>query len=84
MTEEENEALKRLENTTKIIEGSSKQLDEELKQVDKCFDVLLSKAKPEDRAKAERIAKQANVLLAKLKAGADVNDIVKQINNLAQ
>lgn len=80
---EEEKALNRFKESTKIVEDSSKLLDAELKRVDNCFNMMVDKASPEEKAKAQEIVKKANALLAKLKKGANVNDIVQQINNLA-
>ena len=79
---EQEQALNRFKETTKILEESGKQLNDELKQVDKCFGMLVDEADPNDKAKALYVANKAKALLAKLKAGGNVNDIVKQLNNL--
>lgn len=81
--ERTNEALKQIKQSTKILKDSEKKLEDELKQVDSCFNMLIEQASPQDRVKAAQTVNKVQSLLTKLKQGADVNDIVKQINNLA-
>ena len=83
MTEEDKQSIERLNKSSKSIEDSSKQLEHELKQVNTAFDTIILNASPEDKAKAIATKNQANALLAKLKAGGNVNDIIKQLTNLA-
>jgi hypothetical protein len=80
---EEQKALNRFDESTKILKDSSKQLDKEMEQVDSCFNMMVDQASPKDKARAIETVRKAKALLAKLKKGANVNDIVKQLNNLA-
>lgn len=76
-------ALDQIKQSTKILDDSKEALEKELKQVDSCFNMLIEQASPQDRAKAAQVVQKVKALHLKLKQGADVNDIVKQINNLA-
>ena len=81
--EEQNAAVDRFKESTKLLDAAQEELGKQLKQADKCFDILIDQAQPEEKAKAQQIVNKVNNLLAKLKGGGDVNDIVKQIKDLA-
>jgi len=83
MTEEEKQSIERLNKSSKSIEDSSKELDMELKKVNLAFDVIISNASLEDRGKAIATKNEANFLLAKLRAGGNSSEIIKQITNLS-
>jgi len=79
----ESEALKNIKQSTKNLEDSQEKFKQEMEQVDNCFNMLINQAAPKDKAKAVQTVSKVNDLLAKLKQGGDVNDIVKQIKNLS-
>lgn len=81
--EEQQAALDRIKESTKVINSASELLEEQMKHVDNCFNFLVDSAEPQDKAQATQTVIKVNALIAKLKQGGDVNDIVKQIKDLA-
>ena len=80
--EQLSKSIEYLRESTKIFNDSSKQLDKELADADKCFNAMVDMVKPEDQQKALKTVQQVKTLLAKIKQGGNVDEIVKQIKDL--
>lgn len=82
-TEREQKLIEQLETNTKLLNQAQNSLDIEMKKADKTFAMVIDMSKPEEKAKALLIKQKVDTLLAKLKAGGDQTEIIKQLNALA-
>jgi len=68
--------------STDRITKSREELDKKITEAHDTIWKTVEAAGPEHQQALSNVALKANNLLAQLKAGADVNDIVKQLKNL--
>ena len=74
-SEEEQKVIDNLNFTTNAMNEAKAQLE----SVDKAFNDIVANARPEDQQKAAMTVNKVKQLLAKAKAGGNIDDIVKEI-----
>jgi endonuclease III len=80
--EHRQKAIDNLKATTKLFNDTTPQVEEQLKLADQRNAELIAQLEGEDKQKAQRIVQLSKALVDKVKQGADVNEIVKQIKEL--
>jgi len=69
-------------NATNNMKTCSKELGKKVEEATNTMNSIVNEAPIEHHNELSKLVLNANKLLAQLKGGADVNDIVKKLNNL--